>query len=118
MRCASNVRKVWGPDAYASSRSASRPSIGMCDATGKPEGSCTDSCGTATSVTGYFSRPHRPWERGTNQNTNGLIRQYLAKGASMADVTQAQCNQIAYKFNTRARKRYAYDTPQQRLSKC
>lgn len=69
----------------------------------------------ATGVTVYFAQPHHPWERGTNENTNGLIRQYLPKGVSMADVTQAQCNRIAYKLNTRPRKRYEYDTPQQRL---
>ena len=73
---------------------------------------------TATGVTVYFAQPHHPWERGTNENTNGLIRQYLPKGVSMADVTQAQCNLIAYKLNTRPRKRYGYDTPQQRLCKC
>lgn len=72
---------------------------------------------TATGVTVYFAQPHHPWERGTNENTNGLIRQYLPKGVSMADVTQAQCNLIAYKLNTRPRKRYGYDTPQQRLCK-
>ena len=71
----------------------------------------------ATGVTVYFAQPHHPWERGTNENTNGLIRQYLPKGVSMTDVTQAQCNQIAYKLNTRPRKRYGYDTPQQRLCK-
>lgn len=73
---------------------------------------------TATGVTVYFAQPHHPWERGTNENTNGLIRQYLPKGVSMADVTQAQCNLIAYKLNTRPRKRYGYDTPQQRLCGC
>lgn len=73
---------------------------------------------TATGVTVYFAQPHHPWERGTNENTNGLIRQYLPKGVSMADVTQAQCNMIAYKLNTRPRKRYGYDTPQQRLCGC
>ncbi len=72
----------------------------------------------ATGVTVYFAQPHHPWQRGTNENTNGLIRQYLRKGVSMADVTQVQCHQIAYKLNTRPRKRYGYDTPQQRLCKC
>lgn len=72
----------------------------------------------ATGVTVYFAQPHHPWQRGTNENTNGLIRQYLRKGASMADVTQVQCYQIAYKLNTRPRKRYGYETPEQRLLKC
>ncbi len=65
----------------------------------------------------YFAQPHHPWERGTNENTNGLIRQYLRKGESMAEVTQIQCDQIAHKLNTRPRKRYDYDTPKQRLLK-
>ena len=69
----------------------------------------------ATGTTVYFARPHHPWERGTNENTNGLIRQYLPKGQSMARLTQQQCNDIAHKLNTRPRKRHGYDTPAQRL---
>jgi transposase, IS30 family len=69
----------------------------------------------ATGTTVYFARPHHPWERGTNENANGLIRQYLPKGQSMARVTQQQCNEIARKLNNRPRKRYDYETPQQRL---
>lgn len=69
----------------------------------------------ATGITIYFARPYHPWERGTNENTNGLIRQYLPKGQSMATLTQAQCNAIALKLNTRPRKRLDYDTPIQRL---
>lgn len=69
----------------------------------------------ATGTTVYFARPHHPWERGTNENANGLIRQYLPKGQSMARVTQQQCNEIAQKLNTRPRKRYNYETPRQRL---
>ena len=72
----------------------------------------------ATGVTVYFARPHHPWERGSNENANGLIRQYLRKGESMANLTQKQCNAIAHKLNTRPRKRYGYDTPLQRLLKC
>lgn len=69
----------------------------------------------ATGTTIYFARPHHPWERGTNENTNGLIRQYLPKGVSMAGLTQQQCDAIAHRLNTRPRKRLGYDTPQQRL---
>lgn len=69
----------------------------------------------ATGATVYFARPYHPWERGTNENTNGLIRQYLPKGESMASLTQAQCNAIALKLNTRPRKRLDYYTPKQRL---
>lgn len=72
----------------------------------------------ATGVVVYFARPHHPWERGTNENTNGLIRQYLRKGDSMENLTQRRCHQIGLTLNTRPRKRYGYDTPNKRLLKC
>lgn len=61
----------------------------------------------------YFATPHHSWERGTNANTNGLIRQYLPKGQSMVGVTQSQCDAIADHLNHRPRKRHAYKTPHQ-----
>lgn len=61
----------------------------------------------------YFATPHHAWERGTNENTNGLIRQYLPKRASMAHVTQQDCNRIATKLNRRPRKRLGYQTPEE-----
>jgi IS30 family transposase len=69
----------------------------------------------ATGVKFYFATPHHAWERGTNENTNGLIRQYLAKRKSMAHVTQHDCNRISRKLNTRPRKRYNYQTPEERF---
>ncbi len=65
----------------------------------------------ATNCPFYFANPHHSWERGTNENTNGLIRQYLRKGTSMAGLTQQQCDRIAAKLNTRPRKRLGYKTP-------
>ena len=59
----------------------------------------------------YFATPHHSWERGTNENTNGLIRQYLPKGQSMTSLTQSQCDAIAQHLNNRPRKRHAYKTP-------
>jgi len=61
----------------------------------------------------YFATPHHSWERGTNENTNGLIRQYLPKRASMAELTQQDCNRIATKLNRRPRKRLGYRTPEE-----
>jgi len=69
----------------------------------------------ATGVRFYFATPYHSWERGTNENTNGLIRQYLPKRKSMAHVTQRDCNAIAKKLNSRPRKRYDYDTPEERF---
>ena len=59
----------------------------------------------------YFATPHHSWERGSNENANGLIRQYLPKGRSMTGLSQQQCNAIARKLNTRPRKRLGFRTP-------
>lgn len=61
----------------------------------------------------YFATPHHSWERGTNENTNGLIRQYLPKGQTMKGVTQSRCDLIAAHLNNRPRKRHGYKTPNQ-----
>jgi IS30 family transposase len=65
----------------------------------------------ATGVRFYFATPHHSWERGTNENTNGLIRQYLPKGQSMTSLTQSRCDPIAHHLNNRPRKRHGYKTP-------
>jgi len=67
----------------------------------------------ATDVRFYFATPHHAWERGTNENTNGLVRQYLPKRQSMASLTQYDCNRIAAKLNRRPRKRLGYRTPEE-----
>ena len=67
----------------------------------------------ATATRFYFATPHHAWERGTNENTNGLLRQYLPKRASMARLTQGECNRIAAKLNRRPRKRLGYRTPEE-----
>ena len=67
----------------------------------------------ATGSKFYFATPYHSWERGTSENTNGLIRQYLPKRQSMAHITQRHCNRIAHKLNTRPRKRLAFLTPKE-----
>ena len=67
----------------------------------------------ATGSRFYFATPYHSWERGTSENTNGLIRQYLPKRTTMAHVTQRACNRIAQKLNTRPRKRLGYRTPEE-----
>ena len=61
----------------------------------------------------FFAAPYHSWERGTSENTNGLIRQYLPKRKSMAHITQRHCSRIAQKLNTRPRKRLGYRTPEE-----
>jgi IS30 family transposase len=61
----------------------------------------------------YFATPYHSWERGTNENTNGLIRQYLPKGTCMKHLNQQQCNHIAHKLNNRPRKRLLYKSPKE-----
>ena len=65
----------------------------------------------ATGADFFFATPHRSWERGTNENTNGLIRQYVPKRTSLAHLTQNHCDSIADKLNNRPRKRLGYRTP-------
>ena len=59
----------------------------------------------------YFARPYHSWERGTNENTNGLIRQYLPKGSCFKELSQRQCNVIEKELNCRPRKTLDYQTP-------
>ncbi len=65
----------------------------------------------ATEVKVYFCDPRSPWQRGSNENTNGLLRQYLPKGANLNFVTQARLDEIATKLNTRPRKTLGFRTP-------
>jgi len=65
----------------------------------------------ATGADFYFATPHHSWERGTNENTNGLIRQYAPKRTSLAHLSQADCDSIAKKLNNRPRKRLGFRTP-------
>jgi transposase, IS30 family len=65
----------------------------------------------------YFATPYHSWERGTNENTNGLIRQYLPKGMSMRHTTQADCDVIAAELNNRPRRRLGFKTPSERFAR-
>jgi IS30 family transposase len=64
-----------------------------------------------TDVPFYLANKHYSWERGTNENTNGLIRQYLLKGADLKFLSQRRCNQIARMLNERPRKRHGNRIP-------
>lgn len=59
----------------------------------------------------YFATPHHAWERATNENTNGLLRQYLPRGTSFENLSQKQCEKIAERLNNRPRRRLGFRTP-------
>jgi IS30 family transposase len=69
-----------------------------------------------TGVEVYFCDPRSPWQRGSNENTNGLLRQYFPKGQSLAGVTQAELDQVARKLNNRPRQTLGFRTPAQQLT--
>ena len=76
-------------------------------------GTPRDGCYRPTPARFHFATPHHAWERGTNENTNGLLRQYLPKRRSMAQLTQHDCDAIATKLNRRPRKRLDYRTSEE-----
>jgi transposase, IS30 family len=69
-----------------------------------------------TGVDVYFCDPRSPWQRGSNENTNGLLRQYFPRRESLAGVTQEQLDEVAAKLNRRPRKTLGFKTPAEKLA--
>ena len=72
----------------------------------------------ATDVQVYFCDPQQPWQRGSNENTNGLLRQYFPKGMDLSDINQNRLNAVARRLNERPRETLNFETPAERFSQC
>lgn len=69
-----------------------------------------------TDISVYFAHPHSPWERGTNENTNGPIRQYFPKGTDFSKISEKRLKEVQDELNDRPRKALGFYTPHEKFS--
>ena len=80
------------------------------------EFACHQAIAEGMEIDFFFAKPYHSWERGANENLNGLVRQYFPKGSEFADITKEQINYVVQTLNNRPRKRFGYKTPNEILA--